>query len=193
MSLTGRLVRRPRAGGLLAATYLPSILKGMWITLRHMFRRKVTMRYPEETWKLPPNYRGFPALVRDQQERVKCVACFLCEFVCPPKAIRIEAQEIETGVEKGPRTFEINMLRCIMCGYCEEVCPEQAIFLTQKYELVGLSRAEMVFNKDQLLEMGGIRPDPIRKWERLTAADTGHATHAHPAAGVAGAPAGGPR
>jgi len=57
------------------------------------------------------------------------VACFLCEYVCPPKAIHIEAQEIDTGVEKGPRIFDINMLRCIMCGYCER-CPEQAIFLT---------------------------------------------------------------
>jgi NADH-quinone oxidoreductase subunit I len=139
----------------------------MWITLRHMFRPKVTMQYPEETRTLPDRYRGLPALVRDQDQRVKCVACFLCQYVCPPKAIHIEAQEITTGVEKGPKVFDINMLRCIMCGYCEEVCPEQAIFLTREYQTVGVSREEMIFDKERLLALGGVRPDPIRKWSRL--------------------------
>ena len=172
MPPVGKPVKRPAARGLLAATYLPSILKGMWITFRHLFRRKVTMQYPEETWKLPENYRGLPALVRDDEGRVKCVACYLCQYVCPPKAIHIEAREIETGVEKGPEVFDINMLRCIMCGYCEEVCPEQAIFMTQEYQTVGLSREAMIFHKDKLLEMGGIRPDPIKKWSRLTGGRT---------------------
>jgi NADH-quinone oxidoreductase subunit I len=169
MALQGKRVKRVQARGPLAATYLPSILKGMWITLRHMFRPKVTMQYPEERWTPPETFRGLPALVKDDDGRVKCVACFLCEYVCPPKAIAIEAGEIETGIEKGPRTFDINMLRCIMCGYCEEVCPEQAIFLTKEYTIVGLSRDQMIFPKERLLEMGGIRHDPIRKWARLTA------------------------
>ncbi|HXH29032.1 MAG TPA: NADH-quinone oxidoreductase subunit NuoI [Candidatus Polarisedimenticolia bacterium] len=192
MPLTGMRVRRPTGGGWVAATYLPSILKGMWITFRHLFRPKVTMQYPEETWQMPDNYRGLPALVRDDEGRVKCVACFLCEYVCPPKAIEIEAQEIDTGVEKGPRTFDINMLRCIMCGYCEEVCPEQAIFLTREYRTVGLNRAEMIFHKDKLLEMGGVRPDPIKKWRRLSgqARDT-MGTGASPAHRPADAAAGG--
>ena len=179
----GKPVTRPSSRRFGAALYLPSILKGMWITLRHMFRRKVTMQYPEETWKVPPNYRGLPALVRDDAGRVKCVACFLCEYVCPPKAIRIAAQEIESGVEKGPRSFDINMLRCIMCGYCEEVCPEQAIFLTPEYNVVGLSREEMIFDKERLLEMGGVRPDPIRKWSRLTRRDADHPLDAPAGAG----------
>lgn len=178
MSLTGTPVVRPKRPGLLAASYLPSILKGMWITLRHIFRSKVTMQYPEQTWQLPENYRGLPALVKDDAGRVKCVACFLCEFVCPPKAIAIEAQEITTGVEKGPKTFNINMLRCIMCGYCEEVCPEQAIFLTKESTTVGLSRAEMIFPKEKLLAMGGVRLDPIKKWARLTRADGPEKTRA---------------
>ncbi len=191
MSLIGTPVKRPSPHGILARTYLPSILKGMWITLRHLFRPKVTMQYPEETWKLPDNYRGLPALVRDEEERVKCVACFLCQYVCPPRAIHIEAREIETGVEKGPKVFDINMLRCIMCGYCEEVCPEQAIFLTGEYRTVGLSREEMIFHKDRLLEMGGIRPDPIKKWGRLTRAPAGAGTPAglrEPAAAASEAP-----
>ena len=173
MPLVGSPVARAGPRGLWNATYFPSILKGMWITLRHMFRPKVTMRYPEETWRLPDNYRGLPALVRDDESRVKCVACFLCEYVCPPKAIHIEAQEIATGVEKGPKVFDINMLRCIMCGYCEEVCPEQAIFLTKEYSTVGLTREEMIFHKDRLLTMGGTRADPIKKWTRLTHAPGG--------------------
>lgn len=168
MPLIGKPVNRPGRPTLLDLTYFPSILQGMWITFRHLFRRKVTMQYPEQKWPMPENYRGLPALVRDQAERVKCVACFLCEYVCPPKAIHIEAQEIDTGVEKGPKVFDINMLRCIMCGYCEEVCPEQAIFLTREYSTVGLSRQEMIFPKEKLLLMGGIRPDPIGKWSRFT-------------------------
>ena len=171
MALIGKPVSRPATRGLLASTYLPSVLKGMWITLRHILRPKATMQYPEETWKLPDNYRGLPALVKDETGRVKCVACFLCEYVCPPKAIHIQAREIETGVEKGPQVFDINMLRCIMCGYCEEVCPEQAIFLTKEYTTVGLSREEMIFPKETLLKMGGIRPDPIKKWSRLTGSE----------------------
>jgi NADH-quinone oxidoreductase subunit I len=182
MSVIGKPVKRPEQKGLLARTYLPSVLKGMWITFRHIFRAKVTMQYPEEQWKLPERYRGLPALVRDDNQRVKCVACFLCQYVCPPKAIHIEAREIESGVEKGPEVFDINMLRCIMCGYCEEVCPEQAIFLTQEYQTVGLSREQMIFHKDRLLEMGGVRPDPIKKWSRLTTAGAAHGRPAQAAA-----------
>lgn len=173
MPLIGKRVTRPRNPRPLSAVYLTSILKGLWITLRHIFRPKVTMQYPEQTWQLPENYRGLPALVKDDGGRVKCVACFLCEYVCPPKAIEIEAHEIATGVEKGPKIFNINMLRCIMCGYCEEVCPEQAIFLTKESTTIGLSRAEMIFPKEKLLAMGGVRPDPIKKWARLTGAE-GH-------------------
>jgi NADH-quinone oxidoreductase subunit I len=147
--------------------YLPAILRGLAITFRHMLRRKVTMQYPEERWRFPAYFRGFPGLVRDQHERVKCVACFLCEWVCPPKAIHIEAGELPRGdkVEKFPKVFEINLLRCINCGYCEEVCPEQAIFMTQQFEFVAASRAELTFGKERLLEMGGVRHDPVLKWE----------------------------
>jgi NADH-quinone oxidoreductase subunit I len=185
MSVIGKPVKRPEPRGFLANTYLPSVLKGMWITFRHMFRRKVTMQYPEESWRLPDGYRGLPALVKDDNDRVKCVACYLCQYVCPPKAIHIEAQEIGTGVEKGPRVFDINMLRCIMCGYCEEVCPEQAIFLTPEYRTVGLNREQMIFHKDKLLEMGGVRPDPIKKWARLTAPAAGGSPPGPAAPGVA--------
>src|SRR6476661_8480055 len=114
--------------------YLPAIIGGFKVTLRHFFKKKVTMQYPEERWVVPDGYRGAPYLVKDQEGRTKCVSCQLCEFVCPPKAIRItppgpEGSPEVGNVEKAPKEFEINMLRCIFCGYCQEVCPEEAIFL----------------------------------------------------------------
>ncbi|MFQ5719588.1 MAG: NADH-quinone oxidoreductase subunit NuoI [Acidobacteriota bacterium] len=146
--------------------YLPQILQGLWITFKHIFRRKVTLQYPEEKTTRGAHYRGIPVLVKDPEGRAKCVACYLCEFVCPPLAIEIHAGELpaDNNVEKYPETFQINMLRCIMCGLCEEVCPEDAIFLSGHYELAGQSREEMIYDKDRLLELGGVRPDPIRKW-----------------------------
>ena len=151
--------------------YLPAIWNGFRITIRHFFRRKVTMQYPEEKWAVPPGYRGAPYLVTDQEDRIKCVACQLCEFICPPRAIRIVPPgpelNVETGnVEKVPREFEINMLRCIFCGFCQEVCPEEAIFLKQDYSLTGETREELVYDLPKLLALGGTHHDPIMKWKQ---------------------------
>ncbi|MHC4820500.1 MAG: NADH-quinone oxidoreductase subunit NuoI [Planctomycetota bacterium] len=145
----------------------PTILKGMAITFSHLFKKKVTMQYPEEKWTLPEYYRGVPVLVKDDDERDKCVACSLCEYVCPPRAITIVPQERpgEGREEKMPEVFDIDMLRCIFCGYCEEVCPEEAIFMSKEYEVVGASREEMVFTKERLYEMGGVRKGGIEKWK----------------------------
>lgn len=150
--------------------YLPAILGGFKVTLRHFFHKKVTLQYPEEKWAVPPGYRGAPYLVKDQDGRTKCVSCQLCEFVCPPKAIRITPPgpvgTPEAGnVEKGPKEFDINMLRCIFCGFCQEVCPEEAIFLMKDYSLTGTNRQEMIFNKEKLLKLGGIHEDKIQKWK----------------------------
>ena len=151
--------------------YLPAILGGLKVTWRHFWKKKVTMQYPEEKWVVPPDYRGAPYLVKDQEGRTKCVSCQLCEFVCPPKAIRITppgpASSLEAGnVEKAPKEFEINMLRCIFCGFCQEVCPEEAIFLQKDYSLNGLSRSEMIYNKEKLLALGGVNHSPIFKWKQ---------------------------
>jgi NADH-quinone oxidoreductase subunit I len=150
--------------------YLPAIWNGFRVTFRHFRRRKVTMQYPEERWVVPPGYRGAPYLVKDQTGRTKCVSCQLCEFVCPPKAIRITPPgpvvDPTTGnVEKRPCQFEINLLRCIFCGLCQEVCPEEAIFLMQDNVLTGSKRAEMVYGLEKLLGLGGVQHDRIRKWE----------------------------
>ena len=151
--------------------YFPAIWGGLQVTLRHFFQKKVTMQYPEEKWVVPEGYRGAPYLVKDQEGRTKCVSCQLCEFVCPPKAIRItppgpSGTPDAGNVEKGPKEFEINMLRCIFCGYCQEVCPEEAIFLMRDYSLTGRTRGEMMYDKEKLLALGGIHQDPIQKWKQ---------------------------
>jgi NADH-quinone oxidoreductase subunit I len=161
-------VKRPRLTWL-EKTYLPQILRGLWQTGRNLFRRPVTLAYPEQRPALPPGYRGIPTLVKDPQGREKCVSCQLCEFVCPPKAIRITPAEIPAHdplahVEKAPKAFQIDMLRCIYCGVCQEVCPEEAIFLQNHFTLSGYSRKELVFEKDKLYELGGVLPDAHYKW-----------------------------
>ena len=141
--------------------YFPAILGGFKVTWGHFWKKKITMQYPEEKWTVPPNYRGAPYLVKDQ----------VCEFVCPPKAIRITppgpgGSPQAGNVEKAPREFEINMLRCIFCGFCQEVCPEEAILLMKDYSLTSFARKDLVYNKEKLLELGGVHNDQIGKWKR---------------------------
>ena len=152
-------------------TYLPQIASGLWTTFKHIFQPQVTLSYPEQRPAIPPGYRGVPTLVRDPNGREKCVSCQLCEFVCPPKAIRITPGEIaedapNAHVEKAPKEFEINMLRCIYCGLCQEVCPEEAIWLQSQYSMTGTSREAMVNNKVKLYELGGTLPDGHHKWDK---------------------------
>lgn len=169
------IVERPKLT-LAERLYFPSILKGLKITLGHFMRllrgrTKVTMQYPEEKWdaSLPAHYRGAPTLVTDEQGRERCVACQLCEFICPPRAITIKPGELSgdsvwAKVEKFPEKFDIDMIRCIYCGLCEEVCPEQAIFLRKDYSITGLTRAEMVHDKEKLYELGGVMNGLVHKW-----------------------------
>lgn len=155
-------------------TYLPALLGGLAVTWKH-FKRSVTqgpmtMQYPEEKWVVPSGYRGAPYLVKDQEGQTKCVSCQLCEFVCPPRAIKITPPGPDgppadrPNAEKMPREFEINMLRCIFCGLCQEVCPEEAIFLLKDYSLTGGAREEMVFGKEKLLSLGGVHAG-TQKWK----------------------------
>jgi NADH-quinone oxidoreductase subunit I len=149
--------------------YLPEVFKGLGLTLKYFFKRKkFTRQYPEEPTTVPEGYRGLPALVMDDEGRVKCVACNMCEWVCPPEAIRIIPMELpgENPIEKGPKEFDLDTLRCIFCGLCEEACPEEAIFLTENYEYVGATREEMVFDKEKLLEIGGVRAKGEKKWKK---------------------------
>ncbi len=165
-------------------TFLPQIASGLATTFVNIFKKSITMEYPEVRPVIPDKYRGIPTLVKDPKGRVKCVSCQLCEFVCPPKAIRIKPSEIDSDInedrshiEKEPKDFDINMLRCIYCGLCEEVCPEEAIFLQDNFSLSGYNRESMVYGKEKLLELGGTLPDKHFKWDKKKAAEENNSVH----------------
>src|SRR5712692_11321681 len=146
-----RWIEEPKMG-LLEQLYLPAIFAGLQTTVRHMFSPKVTVQFPEQRPTMPPNYRGVHRLNRDEQNRVKCVACFLCATACPAHCIDIVAAESPwPDREKYPQNFLIDELRCIYCGMCEEACPVDAIELTSLYDLTGSSREELIFDKEKLL------------------------------------------
>ncbi|HEV3262827.1 MAG TPA: NADH-quinone oxidoreductase subunit I [Gemmataceae bacterium] len=146
-------VQEPKIG-LMEQLYLPAIFAGLQTTVRHLFMPKVTVQFPEEQPQLPPNYRGVHRLNRDEQGRVKCVACYMCSTACPAHCIDIVAAPSPwPDREKYPEMFVIDELRCIYCGMCEEACPVDAIELTSLFNLTGLSREEMMFDKEKLLSV----------------------------------------
>jgi NADH-quinone oxidoreductase subunit I len=151
-----RWVEEPRLG-FWEQLYVPAIMDGLATTVRHIFKPQVhTEQYPEQEPKLPANYRGVHRLNRDEQGRVKCVACYMCATACPAHCIDIVAAAAPgewKDREKYPETFVIDELRCIYCGMCEEACPVDAIELTTLYDLTGLSREQMVFDKEKLLSV----------------------------------------
>lgn len=126
------------------------LLNGLKITFMHLFKKPVTLMYPDEQPKVAPNYRGLHAL-KVSHERAKCVACYLCPTVCPAKCITVEAGE-DANHEKYAEKYEIDMLRCIFCGYCVEACPVDALKMTQTFELANYKREDFVFTKERLCE-----------------------------------------
>lgn len=131
--------------------YFWEVFKGMLFTFRHMFRPTVTVKYPEEKWNPPAEFRGRPVLV-EENGKERCVACGLCARACPPLAISMQADEtIDDPKERYPLMFEIDMLRCIYCGYCEEVCPEEAIVMSKDYDYNFRDRKDAKFGKEKLL------------------------------------------
>ncbi|WP_435005850.1 NuoI/complex I 23 kDa subunit family protein [Tundrisphaera lichenicola] len=152
---------------LLEKTYIPQILGGLAITGKHILgatlgNGSVTVQYPEEQHITPPNYRGVHRLNKDDQGRVKCVACMLCATACPAHCIDIvgaTAPDTWPDREKYCESFVIDELRCIYCGMCEEACPVEAIELTGLYDLTGLSREQMIFDKAKLLSVFDLTKD----------------------------------
>jgi len=134
--------------------YIPAIVRGLFITFRHILRKKVTMKFPEERWKFPFGYRGYPELVMGKDGIEKCVACKLCEVVCPPLAITIKIGEYEKQDEQEriPAEFIIDMGRCIVCGMCEEACPVDAIRMSDTHIMSSASRESVIFKKKLLLD-----------------------------------------
>jgi NADH-quinone oxidoreductase subunit I len=147
--------------------FLPQIGAGLAVTARHIggvaFGNKaITVQYPEEQHVPSPNYRGVHRLNKDDHGRVKCVACMLCATACPAHCIDIVGATAPTSWpdrEKYPESFVIDELRCIYCGMCEEACPVEAIELTGLYDLTGLSREQMIFDKAKLLSVFDVTRD----------------------------------
>lgn len=141
--------------------YLWNVLKGMAITFSHIFKKKATISYPEQTRPFSPVFRGLHVLNRDEEGRERCTACGLCAVACPAEAITMEAAERQPGEEnlyreeKYAAKYEINMLRCIFCGLCEEACPKDAIYLSETFAPSDFNRKGFIYGKDNLLI-----PDP---------------------------------
>jgi NADH-quinone oxidoreductase subunit I len=160
------------------------ILVGMGITLKNMLAtlfagRASTIQFPEQKRKTSGRYRGIHVLTQRLDGTPKCVACYMCATVCPAECIYIEAGERpESRIEKYPTRFEIDLLRCVYCGFCVDACPEEAIVMSRENDLVGESRAELIIDRDRLMDRGklaeygpGYRPDDhdVRRPVRIAA------------------------
>jgi NADH-quinone oxidoreductase subunit I len=141
--------------------YLWNILKGMFITFSHIFKKRPTINYPEKTRPFSPVFRGLHVLNRDEEGRERCTACGLCALACPAEAITMEAAERKIGEEnlyreeKYAAKYEVNMLRCIFCGLCEEACPKDAVYLSETFAPSNFTRESFIYKKEDLLI-----PDP---------------------------------
>ena len=135
------------------ALLLIELLQGLAMTLRYMFKPKVTLNYPYEKGPLSPRFRGEHALRRYPNGEERCIACKLCEAVCPPQAIPIEAEPRADGSRRTTR-YDIDMVKCIYCGFCEEACPVDAIVEGPNYEFARETREELMYNKEKLLANG---------------------------------------
>lgn len=137
--------------------YIPALLKGLKLTLGHIFTKNVTISYPEEKRPFSPVFRGLHVLNRDEEGRENCTACGLCAVACPSEAITMEAAERKPGEEhlyreeKYAAKYEINMLRCIFCGFCEDACPKDAIYLSETVMPANYTREYFIYKKEDML------------------------------------------
>jgi len=139
---------------LFQAFFLTELCSGMWLTFKYIFtKKKVTLAYPYEKGSLSPRFRGEHALRRYPNGEERCIACKLCEAICPAQAITIEAEEREDGSRRTTR-YDIDMTKCIYCGLCEESCPVDAIVEGPNFEFSTETREELYYNKDKLLANG---------------------------------------
>lgn len=145
------------------ALLLTEILQGMALTWRYMFREKATLNYPYEKGPLSPRFRGEHALRRYPNGEERCIACKLCEAICPAQAITIEAEPRDDGSRRTTR-YDIDMTKCIYCGFCQEACPVDAIVEGPNFEFATETREELYYDKQKLLDNGD-------RWEREIAAN----------------------
>lgn len=137
----------------LKAFFLYELVIGMSVVLKHMFRKKVTLNYPYQKGFISPRFRGEHALRRYPSGEERCIACKLCEVICPAQAITIEAEERSDGTRRTTR-YDIDMTKCIYCGYCQEACPVDAIVEGPNYEFATYTHEEMLYDKERLLRNG---------------------------------------
>jgi NADH-quinone oxidoreductase subunit I len=142
--------------------FLWELLKGLKLTGRHLFSRKITVQFPEETTPISPRFRGLHALRRYPNGEERCIACKLCEAVCPALAITIEAVPREDGSRRTTK-YEIDLFKCIYCGFCEESCPVDSIVETRVQHYHMEKRGDEIMDKAKLLEMGRIHEKQIAK------------------------------
>ena len=135
---------------------------GFVVTLKHLFKKPVTLDYPRKKWPMSPRYRGRHYLERYDDGTERCVCCGLCAAACPADAIYMEPEETEKG-ERKAKVYEINLIRCIFCGYCEEACPEEAIFLGQEYEFSAYDRNSFIWTKEQMLVPHPRKDNPFKR------------------------------
>ena len=133
--------------------FLGELLAGMSLTLRYFFRPKVTLNYPYEKGPISERFRGEHVLRRYASGEERCIACKLCEAICPAQAITIEAEPRADGSRRTTR-YDIDMTKCIYCGFCQEACPVDAIVEGPNFEFATETREELYFNKDKLMENG---------------------------------------
>jgi NADH-quinone oxidoreductase subunit I len=129
------------------------LVKGMFLTGRHLFHRKITILFPEEKTPQSPRFRGLHALRRYPNGEERCIACKLCEAVCPALAITIESEERDDGSRRTTR-YDIDLTKCIFCGFCEESCPVDSIVETRTLEYHGEKRGDLIYTKPMLLAIG---------------------------------------
>ncbi|MFZ8911930.1 MAG: NADH-quinone oxidoreductase subunit NuoI [Burkholderiaceae bacterium] len=132
---------------------LVEMLKGLSVTGRNLFARKITFQYPEEKTPMSPRFRGLHALRRYPNGEERCIACKLCEAVCPAQAITIDSDVADDGTRRTTR-YDIDLTKCIFCGFCEESCPVDSIVETNIHEYHGEKRGDLYFTKDMLLAVG---------------------------------------
>ncbi|MFC3338233.1 NADH-quinone oxidoreductase subunit NuoI [Paracandidimonas soli] len=132
---------------------LTEMLKGMKLTGKYLFKRKITLRYPQEKTPASPRFRGLHALRRYPNGEERCIACKLCEAVCPAMAITIESEQRADNTRRTTR-YDIDLAKCIFCGFCEESCPVDSIVETHLHEYHGEKRGDLYYTKDMLLAIG---------------------------------------
>jgi len=132
---------------------LVELFRCLMLTGKYLFKKKITVEYPEERTPLSPRFRGLHALRRYESGEERCIACKLCEVICPALAITIESEERDDGTRRTTR-YDIDMTKCIYCGLCQEACPVDAIVETQVFEFATETRKELNYTKDMLLEVG---------------------------------------